>query len=155
MSGKFFIVANTAINFILDSQYVSPVNRLKALIKNVSLGGPSGHEHTTVMDGVYKQIIRAARPIGTPHSDPSGWIRRFRECVGTVVLLYDTLPCDALAKLIGMEADEVRGTLSNLHSLLAPSGEYQIFQIHHQSFSEFISDSGRCEKEYFIDRTTR
>jgi len=93
----------------------------------------------TVMDGVYMRIIRAAQP------NPVGkWVDRFQACVGTIVLLSNPLPCAALAELIGITSDDVVRTLSNLHSLLAPSTDNQTFRVHHKSFPDFISDPDRC-----------
>ena len=44
----------------------------------------------------------------------------------------------------GVDVDIVLGTLSNLHSLLAPSASTQTFRVHHKSFPDFISDPDRC-----------
>ena len=41
-----------------------------------------------------------------------------------IVLLQDPLPCESLAKLLGVDATRVKGILSNLHSLLSPGTEW-------------------------------
>ena len=93
-------------------------------------------------------IIRDAQP------DPiDDWTAHFQTCVGTIVLLHDPLPCDALAQLIGIDIGIILGTLSNLHSLLAPSAETRTFRVHHKSFPDFISDPNRCTPPLRIDRT--
>ena len=102
------------------------------------------------MDKMYMGIIRAAQP------DPVGdWAARFQAVVGTIVLLCDPLPCDALAQLIGVDVNVILGTLSNLHSLLSPSADTQTFRVHHKSFPDFISDPDRCtmDPQFCISRT--
>ena len=149
MSGKLFIIAATVASFILDPKRANPAKQLATLLDGVSLRDFSGSKHNTVMDKVYTEIIRAAQP------DPIGnWADQFKDYVGTIVLLHDPLPCDAVAELIGVEIDEVTATLSNLHSLLAPSVDNRIFRIHHKSLPDFITDPGRCKDspEYWIDR---
>lgn len=139
MSGKLFIIASTAINFILDRKRVAPAKQIETLLKGVSPKDFSGSRHTRIMDSVYMQIIRAAQP------DPlDDWVDQFQTFVGTIVLLQDPLPCEALAALLGVDANDIIGTLSNLHSLLAPSRKGQIYRVHHKSFSDFICDRDRC-----------
>ena len=150
MSGKLFVIATTAISFILDRKQVDPAKQLAVLLDGVAAGDFSRSKHTTAMDNVYMGIICAAQP------NPVGnWISQFQACVGTIVLLYDPLPCDALAELIGIDIDDVISTLSNLHSLLAPGGTDQTFRVHHKSFLDFISDPDRCKgtPKFCIDPT--
>src|ERR1700733_450311 len=169
MSGKLFIIAATAAKFILDSQQMNPPKQLailchsrkntsrteynymkifRAILRHdVSRKDSSDTEYNDeVMDLTYIKIIRAAAPCRRYHD----WISQFRACVGTIVLLHDTLPRDSLAVIIKLGADEIDRTLSNLHSLLAPSGTG--FRVHHKSFPDFISNPSRCP-EFFIDHT--
>ena len=151
MSGGLFIIAATAAKFILDPEQMDPVNRLALLLRGVSPEDFSGAEYNTVMDLTYTKIIRAA----AQHCLNDDWIYRFQACVGTIVLLHYPLPCDSLAVLIELAADEIDRTLSSLHSLLAPSGkERRSFRIHHKSFPDFLSDPRRCKEdpEFVIDR---
>jgi len=150
ISGKLFIIAATATSFILDGKHVDPAKRLAVLLRGVSDIDFYGSKHTTAMDKVYMGIIRAAQP------DPiDDWPTRFQTCVGTIVLLHDPLPCDALAQLIGIDIATILGTLSNIHSLLAPSADTWTFRVHHNSFPDFISDPDRCilDPQLCIDRT--
>jgi len=150
ISGKLFIIAATAASFILDGKHIDPAKRLAVLLHGVSDIDFYGSKHTTAMDEVYMKIIRAAQP------DPiNDWTVHFQACVGTIVLLHDPLPCDALAQLIGIDIRIILGTLSNLHSLLAPSADTQTFRVHHKSFPDFISNLDRCilDPQLRIDQT--
>jgi hypothetical protein len=148
VSGKLFIIAATAANFILDHEQVDPAGQLAVLLKGVTDMASLGSEP---MDKVYMGIIRAAQPRRGPVGK---WIDRFQICVGTIVLLYDPLPCDALAALTGIDIDDIVRTLSNLHSLFAPSSNGQTFRVHHKSFPDFICDPDRCEggPQFWINR---
>jgi len=148
MSGKLFIIARTAADFILDPRHAKPQKRIAALLDGVSPTTFLGSKHATIMDDVYMRIIRAAQP------DPANdWIHSFQTIVGAIVLLQDPLQCDALAELLGVDVNEIFGTLSNLHSLLAPTEGDYTFRVHHKSFPDFICDRDRCKTgpEFHID----
>jgi len=152
MAGKLFIVASTAASFILDRHQLDPGKQIALLLNGVSSADFSGSKCTTMMDHMYMQIIKAAQP------DPIGdWVDRFQVLVGTIVLLHDPLPCEELARLIGVDVNDVLRTLTHLHSILAPTGQKQAFRIHHKSFPDFITNANRCQpcKEFFIDVTAR
>ena len=72
ISGKLFIIAATAITFILDGTHADPANRLAVLLDGISAMDFSGAKPTTAMDNVYMGIIRAAQP--QPVGD---WIHSF------------------------------------------------------------------------------
>ena len=151
ISGKLPIIASTAASFILDPRQLDPARQLALLLDGVSPTDFSGSRHTTIMDHMYTQIIKAAQP------NPTGdWVDRFQTFVGTITLLRDPLPCDALAGLLGVDVNDILRALANLHSLLAPKGEPQTFRIHHKSFPDFISDPNRCKlgPEFFIEPRT-
>lgn len=140
MSGKLFIIASTAASFILDRKHIAPAERIALLLDGISPRDFSGSKHTTIMDGVYIRILRAARP------DPfDNWIHRFQTFVGTIVILHDPLPCKELAQFLGVEVNDIVRSLSNLHSLLAPSKNGETYRVHHKSFSDFICDPDRCK----------
>jgi len=147
ISGKLFIVASTAVSFILDPKQLDPSRQVALLLDGISPTDFSGSKQTMIMDHVYLQIIKAARPdvIGN-------WVDQFRTLVGTIVLLHNPMPCKALARLIGVDVNDVLRTLANLYSILAPKGEKQVFRVHHKSFPDFITDPNRCP-EFFVDAT--
>ena len=148
MSGKLFVIASTAVKFILDSRRLDPAERLATLLNGVSLQTFSGAKHTTAMDHTYLQILRNAlpHPVG-------GWVDEYQTFVGTITLLHEPLPSEALAGLLGVDITDIIRLLSNLHSLLAPRGKDQTFRVHHKSFPDFITSPERCKTgpEFYID----
>jgi len=150
MSGKLFIIARTAADFILDPRHAQPAKRIATLLDGVSATAFSSSKHSIIMDDVYMRIIRAAQP--DPVDDWDYW---FRTIVGAIVLLHDPLSCESLANLLGIDADRIVRTLSNLHSLLAPSKGDSTFRVHHKSFPDFICDRNRCRMgpAFYIEPT--
>jgi len=148
MSGKLFIIAATAATFILDGKRLAPKEQLEILLSGLSPRDSSGSRHT-FLDNMYLQILRAACP-----EQASPWIGRFQIIVGAITLLQESLPCNALAELIGIYVSDIATMLSNLHSLFAPGAKDQIFRIHHKSFPDFITDPNRREHscQFYIDR---
>jgi hypothetical protein len=72
--------------------------------------------------------------------------------VGTIILLQDPLPTQALANLLTMDIDDINRALSHLHSIIAPSSQDGSPQIYHKSFPDFITDAERCrmDKRFLI-----
>ena len=60
VSGKLFIIAATAANFILDRKQVDPAGQLAALLSGVAGVACSGSKPMTMMDKVCMGIIHAA-----------------------------------------------------------------------------------------------
>lgn len=146
-SGKLFIVASTAILFILDDRRSDPRSQIVKLLEGVAKDYP-GERRVQALDDIYMQILRTAIP---EHSDED-MIERFQKVVGTIVLLQNPLPPRSLAYLLGMTVNDINGTLNHLHSITAPSSQDHSPQIYHTSFPDFITDSNRCngDKRFFI-----
>jgi hypothetical protein len=106
MSGKLFIIACTAADFILESIHADPAKQVAKLLDGVSPASFSGSKHATILDDVYMRIIRAAQP-------NAAWVHWFQTIVGAVILLQDPLPCESLAKLLNVDPNKIMGTLSS------------------------------------------
>ncbi|KAH6916435.1 hypothetical protein BKA70DRAFT_1556889 [Coprinopsis sp. MPI-PUGE-AT-0042] len=143
MAGKLFIVASTAVNFILDPRRLSPAKQLRQLLDATGSGLAS-----SPMDRLYTQVLRAAVP------DPvDDWFDDYQAVVGAIVVAADVLPIHSLALLLDTEPNEIVRTLSHLHSLIAPTNHNEAFRVHHKSFPDFITDPSRCsiDSRFFID----
>lgn len=122
--GTLFIIASTAVKFILDSQRSDPAKQLSRLLKGVSRQDFSGSKHTTVMDSFYQQILMSAAPNDGDESDDDDddWLGHYQIVVRTIVALQYPLPCVALSALVNLVPNDVKRTLSHLYSLVAPTG---------------------------------
>lgn len=145
-----FIMASTAVKFILDIKQLDPEKQLTWLLKDVSGRDFSDSNPRTIMDSFYQQILVAA----VPPNDRERWFERYQTVVGTVVALQYPLPCLALSALVGLDPDNVKRALSHLYSLVAPTGQDLSFRIHHKSFPDFVTSS-RCQGGFLIDLTIR
>ncbi|KAH6916418.1 hypothetical protein BKA70DRAFT_1140574 [Coprinopsis sp. MPI-PUGE-AT-0042] len=135
MAGKLFLVASTAINFILDPRRLDPGRQLRQLLDSNAGSGLA----SSPMDRVYTQVLRAAVP------DPvDDWFDDYQAVVGAIVIAADVLSVNSLASLLEKQPNEIVRTLSNLHSLVAPTNHNEAFRVHHKSFPDFVTNPSRC-----------
>jgi NACHT domain len=147
MAGKLFIVASTAVNFILDPKQLDPERQIRQLL-DVPAGAGLAAVASSPMDRLYTQVLRAAVP------DPVGdWFDDYQLIVGSIVVAADVLPVQPLAVLLDKRPNDIVRTLSHLHSLVAPTANNGAFRVHHKSFPDFITDPSRCsiDPRFLID----
>ncbi|KAH6887208.1 WD40-repeat-containing domain protein [Coprinopsis sp. MPI-PUGE-AT-0042] len=148
IAGKLFIVASTAINFVLDPLRLAPAKQMAQLL-DVKAGGALAE---SPMDRLYIQVLRAAVP------EPAGdWFEDYQAVVGSIVVTAEVLSIQSLSSLLGKETNDIVRTLSHLHSLIAPTRESDAFHIHHKSFPDFVTDKSRCaiDSRFFIEASAR
>ena len=141
-AGKFFIIASTAIRFLLDDRRCNPKAQMRDLIQAITVD-ETGVTPLNTLDGVYTQILGVAIP---SNSSPE-ILSRFHSVIGTIVLLQDPLPLRPLAILLRMDVNDVRGALVHLQSIIFLSGPENTPRIYHKSFPDFITDSRRCSHD--------
>ncbi|KAH6916477.1 hypothetical protein BKA70DRAFT_1556920 [Coprinopsis sp. MPI-PUGE-AT-0042] len=148
MAGKLFIVASTAVKFILDPRQLDPENQIRHLLDtSIGAGLASGP-----MDRLYTQVLRAAVP--NPVGD---WLDHYQIVVGAIVVAADVLSVQSLGSLLNINPNRILRTLSHLHSLIAPTKESEAFRVHHKSFPDFATSRSRCsiDSRFFIDVSAR
>ena len=138
-AGKFFIIASTAIKFLLDDIRCNPKAQMADLMRGIAVGN-TGANPLNTLDGVYTQILN----IGIPSNSSPTILSRFHSVVGTIVLLQDPLPLQALANLLQTNIDDIKGALLHLQSIIWLSGPENTPRIYHKSFPDFITDAQRC-----------
>jgi hypothetical protein len=154
--GILFIVASTAVKFILDSKRSDPGKQLSRLLKGVSRQDLSGSKYTTVMDSFYRQILLSAVPDDDDSDNEDDyWFGHYQIVVGTVVALQYPLPCSAFSAIVDLVPDDVKRALCHLYSLVAPTGQDLTFRVHHKSFPDFVTSASRCTGMFLIDLPTR
>ncbi|KAH6867761.1 hypothetical protein BKA70DRAFT_1414438 [Coprinopsis sp. MPI-PUGE-AT-0042] len=137
MAGKLFIVASTAISFILDPLRLAPAKQMAHL-----LDAKSGAA----------LVLRAAVP-----KRVGDWFDDYQAVVGSIVVAADVLSTQSLASLLDMDRNGIVGALSHLHSLIAPTRDSDAFHVHHKSFPDFVTDKSRCaiDSRFFIEASAR
>ncbi|KAH6867753.1 hypothetical protein BKA70DRAFT_1579170 [Coprinopsis sp. MPI-PUGE-AT-0042] len=148
MAGKLFIVASTAISFILDPLRLAPAKQMALLLDAKSGAALAGEP----MDHLYIQVLRAAVP-----KRVGDWFEDYQAVVGSIVVAADVLSTQSLASLLDMDPNGIVGALSHLHSLIAPTRDGDTFHVHHKSFPDFVTDKSRCaiDSRFFIEASAR
>ena len=141
-AGKLFIIASTAIKFLLDDRRCNPKAQMRDLMQVITVGG-TGVTPLNTLDEVYTQILSAAIPSNSSREILS----RFHSVIGTIVLLQDPLPLRPLAILLHTDPDDVKGSLAHLQSIIFLSRPEDTPRIYHKSFPDFITDAKRCSHD--------
>jgi NACHT domain len=145
-SGKLFVYAATAIQFIGDDRVKDPRRQL-SLILDTHSAQQAGATPYTPLDTLYMGVLRNS----LSPSNPRGILRRFQIVVGSLVLLREPLPLYSLARFVQYEIPIVEATLRHLHSVIVPpSNIHEAPRIYHPSFLEFITDPSRCFLTEFV-----
>ena len=145
VAGKLFIIASTAVRFILDTTEQNPRLQMARLLDGFE-EDYTNQRPEQALDDIYLQILRSAIPEGSGKRI----VESFQMAVGTIILLRDSLPRQALANLITVDIDDITRALSHLHSIIPPSSRDDSLQIHHKSFRDFITDAERCRDKQFL-----
>jgi hypothetical protein len=72
--------------------------------------------------------------------------------LGTIVILFSSLPAVSLARLLHIPIEDINQTLDDLYSILeVPKDQNHPIRLHHPSFRDFLLDKQRCrgrKKDY-------
>ena len=140
MASELFIYASTACRFIAEPHF-APQKRLSMILQSSYVG----QTQTEAVDTIYTTILQ--HPLKTITSeDQEVFSDEFRGIVGSIVILYKTLPGASLASLLGISIPEVNAKLSALHSVLdVPKDKDSPIKLLHLSFRDFLLDPKRCK----------
>ena len=138
-----FIYASTACRFIGDRSW-DPEKNLSIVLADDHLGqSPTGD-----LDDMYTKVLM--RSITPSSRDEQKQSDQFRQIVGSIVVMFDSLPAIPLCRLLGIEEEEVRLRLHGLHSVLdIPAGQDGLIRLIHPSFRDFLLNKDRCSDVRF------
>ena len=133
-----FIYASTACRFIGDRSW-DPEENLSIVLRDNYVGqSPTGD-----LDDMYTKILM--RSITPGSRDEQRQSAQFRQIVGSIVVLFDSLPAIALSQLLAIPEEVVRLKLHCLHSVLdIPPGKEGPIRLIHPSFRDFLLNEDRC-----------
>jgi hypothetical protein len=142
-AGKLFVYAATSVRFIADESVRDPQTQLAVILNLVESPGATPF---TDLDELYLQLLLATLQT----FNPKVVLDRFQAVVGSIILLHDPLPLDALARFVKYDIDNVSTVLSQLHSVIIPlSRNHDVPRIYHPSFPDFLTDPSRCSDPRF------
>jgi len=147
-----FIYAATTLRFIQDS-IDGPEEQL-SLVLSATKPSLLATEH---LDGIYTTLLQHSFLGRRGSQECERLAGRFREMVGSIVVMFNTMPARNLAQLLQMSFNIVSRTLNSLRSVLhVPEDESQSVRLFHLSFRDFLLDSERCSDSRFqIDEKER
>jgi hypothetical protein len=142
-AGKLFVYAATSVRFIGDGSVSDPRAQLDAIL---GLQEAPGATPFAFLDNLYLQLLHTA----LPKSNPGPFLERFQAVVGSIILLRDPLPLDALARFVKYDNSRVSAVLTKLHSVIIPPlRNNEAPRIYHPSFPDFLTNPSRCSDRRF------
>ncbi|KIL56301.1 hypothetical protein M378DRAFT_172828 [Amanita muscaria Koide BX008] len=136
-AGRLFIIASTAVRYILDKSASNPAAQMQKLLRAFA-------QYLTPfkdLDQFYTVILRNVVPENCDHDDT---VSRYQSVVGAIVFVQRPLPVSTLAQLINIDVVEIREVLDNLQSVIL-LGSDDVPRIYHKSFSDYLTDQARCK----------
>lgn len=145
-----FIYAATVCGFVDDKNW-DPQVRLSRILQ----GGSSEAGGTVQLDEMYSEVLRCALTKKQRGGEIVKLCNRFKQVVGSIVTLSDTLSVSALANLLNISAKNVELAVGTLHSVLNIPNDPEIpIRLLHPSFHDFLSDEARCEdRRFFVEKS--
>ncbi|KAF8430237.1 hypothetical protein EV426DRAFT_708390 [Tirmania nivea] len=135
-----FIYAATAYRFIQEEAY-DPEEQLSIILReNTCSESPIRGLDEMYLNLLQHSVIGKRNPM-----DCEQLVARFKEIVGSIVIMSDIMPVQNLAELLQIPTKRTSGTLASLRSILnIPENESQPIRLFHPSFRDFLLDSRRC-----------
>ena len=148
LSDCLFIYAATACRYIATLDW-DPEERLsEVLIAGSATGGK-----TAGLDSMYLQVLNSSLKDCGNDAVIEEFCDRFRQVVGTIVVLFDELSASELAELLEMSEEAIKRSLGRLHSVLnIPQDVGSSIRLLHPSFRDFLLDDTRCtDRRFYVN----
>jgi hypothetical protein len=151
----FFIYASTAVRFVSSPRKLALFTSPHLTSPHLTSPHPPRnitHDGASRIDHLYSEILTQAFcnvDFDNLRSDGQQVYHRSRSVIGAVILMLNSLPIGALSSLLRVSS--IPTTLRSLRSLLLiPNSEGDPIRVCHKSFSDFLTDPGRCKDTRFF-----
>jgi hypothetical protein len=148
-----FIYAATICRFI-DKRH--PKKQLSLVLQLMESSpshlGPAAATRT--LDAMYSQILKSSIYKHYDEEEREEVLDLFKQTVGSIVILLDTISLEALAGLLHLPITDVDEILKLVQSVLdVPNTPDLPVRLLHPSFRDFLLDKERClEHQFWIDK---
>jgi nucleoside phosphorylase len=143
MAIPLFIFATTICRFVEDRRCGEPEEQLAKVLKYQTKSQESE------LDATYLPVLDQLL-LGLTNLRRDEVVQKFKEVVGTIVILASALSTTSLARLLGISKARVDNTLDLLHSVLSiPSNPDTPVRLLHLSFRNFLLDTKKRETNPF------
>ena len=130
MAVPLFIFAATVCRFVGNRRW-DPKSQLANFLEQSS-------SHASSLERTYLPVLQQWID-GCPDGDKENLGRKFRQIVGTIVILADPLSTLSLANLLAISKEDIDSVLDDLHSVLSiPSDQDFPVRLLHLSFRDFL-----------------
>ncbi|KAM6493679.1 hypothetical protein JOM56_010040 [Amanita muscaria] len=137
-AGRLFIIASTAVRYILDKSASNPAAQMQKLLRAFA-------QYLTPfedLDQLYTIILRNVVP---DNCDDDDIVSRYQLVVGALISVQRPLPVSTLAHLtIDMDVEDIHAVLEKLQSVIV-LGDNDVPRIYHKSFTDYLTDQARCK----------
>jgi hypothetical protein len=141
LSGKLFVYAFTAVQYIEDE---NPVERLRALT-GLTIDDNDNQPFHKPLDEMYSLVLSTALD---PNKRRKEEIRITRRVLGAIFALREPLYLSDLAKLLGVASHVIRVTIDRIHALISvpPQDHDGVVSTFHASLADFLTTERASEK---------
>ncbi|KAF7426076.1 hypothetical protein PC9H_008442 [Pleurotus ostreatus] len=136
MTSGLFIVAATAVRFILDPRRaIPPSERIQDLMIQGTIAGPTSSNKLEAVDNMYSTVLHLSLSLCDP-----GELLLFQTVVGTIIFLRKQFPITHLAVFLGLDAAMLRNIFDKLQAIITLTDDTPQF---HKSFVDYVTDPTR------------
>ncbi|KAF4569440.1 hypothetical protein EYR36_009231 [Pleurotus pulmonarius] len=133
MAAGLFIVAATAVRFILDPRRaIPPSERIERLMKGNTRTSPNKLE---VVDRMYKTVLDLSLSLDDPDE-----LRLFQTIIGSIFFLRRQFSIEQLALFLALDIGMLRNFIDKLQAIIMLTDDTPQF---HKSFVDYMTDDTR------------
>jgi len=144
-----FIYAATACRFIRDLSW-DAAESLSLILEDAYIG----QSPTEEIDTMYTRVLTYSFSHGDRHKRNQKRLGdEFKIVVGSIIILFDSLSAEMLARLLELPIETINVRLRFLHSILdVPKSLESPVRLLHPSFRDFLLDYQRCkDSQLWVD----
>ncbi|PLB50053.1 hypothetical protein P170DRAFT_380384, partial [Aspergillus steynii IBT 23096] len=139
-----FIVASTICGFVGDKDF-DPEERVEIILRQPHSDNKLAQTYRTILD----QLVS-----GKSKTDKQEILQDFHRIVGSIILLYDPLPANSLARILGVSKALTNRRLGRLRSVLVIPDEAHVpIRPLHLSFRDILVDDSTSDMDPFTINT--
>jgi hypothetical protein len=146
-SNGLFIHAATVCKFVHEGGWLA-VERLNYLVetqKSDSAELELDKMYTVVLEYSFASVTERLTP-----DEVEKVHQLFQRVIGAIIVMFDTMSSESLARLLGVKKESIITVLSALHSVIdIPEYHSEPIRILHPSFREFLLDPNRCTDNFY------
>lgn len=140
-----FIWAATACRYIREGRNHGQERLSKVLQTQISHSAPE-----KALDAIYTMVLKNSVPESLSEEEKGISYGLLNYILESTINLFAPLSIQALELLLSISAGEIKGAVTDLHSILhIPKEDSDELRLHHPSFRDYLVNTTRCDLESF------